>query len=214
MEDTFRHKGLRNRLVQEISAKGITSEKVLKAIGAVPRHFFFDSVFTDQAYADKPFPIGAEQTISQPFTVAFQTQLLDVQPGDKVLEIGTGSGYQAAILAALRTRVFTIERQRELFRKSQQTIALMGYKNINFFYGDGFEGKASYAPFNKIIITCGAPYVPEQLIEQLSIGGVMVVPLDDKKNQVMNRITRLENGKLKYEKFGNFSFVPMLKGTQ
>lgn len=214
MQDSFKHKGLRFRLVQTIRAKGITDELVLTALGKVQRHFFFDSAFEHQAYEDKAFPIGEGQTISQPYTVAFQTQLLQVQPGMKVLEIGTGSGYQAAVLAALRARVYTIERQKELFRRAQQTIDKLQYRNINFFYGDGFLGKPSYAPYDRIIITCGAPYIPDDLILQLAPGGNMVVPLDEGKNQVMYRITKNFDGELAEEKFGNFSFVPMLKGTQ
>lgn len=214
MHDTVRHKGLRNRLIKLIKTKGITDEMVLEAMAKVQRHYFFDSMFINEAYEDKAYPIGEGQTISQPFTVAFQTQLLNVEPGMKVLEIGTGSGYQAAVLAAMRTRVYTVERQKELFRRAQQTIAKLNYKNINFFYGDGFLGKPSYAPYDRIIITCGAPFIPDELMEQLAVNGKMVVPLDEGKGQVMYRITKNADGQLTEEKFGNFIFVPMLKGTR
>lgn len=214
MIDSFRHKGLRHQLVQVIQSKGITNDKVLDAVERVPRHFFFDSIFINQAYEDNAFPIGSGQTISQPFTVAFQTQLLNITPGLKVLEIGTGSGYQAAILAAMSARVYTIERHKELYRNAQQTISKMGYKNIQFFYGDGFQGKEAYAPFDRIIITCGAPSIPEKLISQLAPNGIMIVPVDEGVAQVMYKITFDTNGDLKKEKFGDFSFVPMLKGIE
>lgn len=213
MEDTYRHKGLRAQLVKEIASKGITDEQVLKAVEEVPRHFFFDSAFTEQAYVDKAFPIGAGQTISQPFTVAFQTQLLEVKPGDKILEIGTGSGYQAAILSVLKAKVYTIERQKELFRFSQSIINQMGYKRIVFFYGDGYNGQPSYGPYDKIIITCGAPSLPEKLTEQLKPGGFLVAPIGKGQIQEMCRYIKTENGSLTTEKYGDFSFVPMLKGT-
>jgi protein-L-isoaspartate(D-aspartate) O-methyltransferase len=213
MEDTFRHKGLRQQLVKEIERKGITDPNVLKAINLVPRHFFFDSAFTEQAYDDKPFPIGSGQTISQPFTVAFQTQLLEVNPGEKILEIGTGSGYQAAVLATLKAKVYTIERQKELFRTSQQIIQQMGFKRITFFYGDGYKGQSAYGPYDKILITCGAPTLPEKLIEQLKPGGFLVAPIGKGKVQEMYRFIKKENGSLHEEKYGSYSFVPMLKGT-
>lgn len=213
MEDTYRHKGLRQQLVQEIKRKGITDPEVLNAIDQVPRHFFFDSAFTEQAYDDKPFPIGSGQTISQPFTVAFQTQLLEVSPSEKVLEIGTGSGYQAAVLAFMKAKVYTIERQKELFLRSQQVIHQMGYKRIVFFYGDGYKGQPAYGPYDKILITCGAPSLPENLIEQLKPGGYLVAPIGKGKVQEMFRYIKNEDGSLTEEKYGNFSFVPMLKGT-
>jgi protein-L-isoaspartate(D-aspartate) O-methyltransferase len=213
MQDTYRHKGLRAQLVKEIAGKGITDERVLRAVEEVPRHFFFDSAFTEQAYIDKAFPIGAGQTISQPFTVAFQTQLLEVKPGDKILEIGTGSGYQAAILSVLKAKVYTIERQKELFRYSQNIINQMGYKRIVFFFGDGYKGQPSYGPYDKIIITCGAPSLPEELIEQLRPGGFLVAPIGEGRVQEMHRYVKNENGTLTTEKYGDFSFVPMLKGT-
>lgn len=214
MNDTFQHKGQRNQLVQNISRKGINDEKVLAAIGEVPRHFFFDSAFEEHAYEDKPFPIGSGQTISQPFTVAFQTQLLDVQPAEKVLEIGTGSGYQAAVLAAMRARVYTIERQKELFRFSQQIIAEMGYKRIQFFYGDGYKGKPAYSPYDKILITCGAPFIPQDLIDQLKPGGYLVAPVGEGRVQEMKRLIKDKDGNTTTENHGSFSFVPMLKGFE
>ncbi len=214
MNDTFQHKGQRNQLVQNISRKGINDEKVLAAIGEVPRHFFFDSAFEEHAYEDKPFPIGSGQTISQPFTVAFQTQLLDVQPAEKVLEIGTGSGYQAAVLAAMRARVYTIERQKELFRFSQQIIAEMGYKRIQFFYGDGYKGKPAYSPYDKILITCGAPFIPQDLIDQLKPGGYLVAPVGEGRVQEMKRLIKDKDGNITTESHGSFSFVPMLKGFE
>ena len=214
MEDTFQHKGQRNQLVQNISHKGINDEKVLAAIGEVPRHFFFDTAFAEHAYEDKPFPIGSGQTISQPFTVAFQTQLLDVQPGEKVLEIGTGSGYQAAVLAAMRARVYTIERQKELFRFSQQIIGQMKYKRIQFFYGDGYKGKPAYSPYDKILITCGAPFIPQDLIDQLKPGGYLVAPVGEGRVQEMKRLIKDKDGNITTENHGSFSFVPMLKGSE
>ncbi len=212
MQDTYQHKGMRNQLVNEIAHKGITDEKVLEAMRQVPRHFFFDSAFTEHAYYDKPFPIGSGQTISQPFTVAFQTQLLEVKPGDKVLEIGTGSGYQAAILAAMRARVYTIERHRDLYRQSQQVIEKMGYKKIQFFLGDGYAGKEAYSPYDKIIITCGAPSMPEALLNQLKTGGYIVAPIGKSSIQEMQRWQKEEDGTFNKSSYGNFSFVPMIKG--
>ncbi|ALO16171.1 protein-L-isoaspartate(D-aspartate) O-methyltransferase [Salinivirga cyanobacteriivorans] len=212
MEDTYRHKGMRNQLVKQIAHKGISDEKVLEAVRAVPRHFFFDSAFTEHAYDDKPFPIGSGQTISQPFTVAFQTQLLEVQPGDKILEIGTGSGYQAAILAAMRARVYTIERHRDLYKKSQQIIDKMGFKRIQFFLGDGYEGKEAYSPYDKIIITCGAPFMPEKVLDQLKPGGYIVAPIGEGSIQEMQRWEKQKDGEFVKSSYGNFSFVPMIKG--
>lgn len=206
------HKGLRRKLVDEIRQKGITDERVLEAINTVPRHFFLDSAFVNQAYEDKAFPISVGQTISQPYTVAYQTQLLQLKPFDKVLEIGTGSGYQAAVLSALGAMVFTIERQRQLFDEQRDFPYLRNLPNIKFFFGDGFEGLPSYAPFDKVIITAAAPFIPQKLIEQLKIGGQMVIPVNEGDLQRMLRITKLVNGELKKEEFDLFSFVPMLEG--
>lgn len=209
--DTFRHKGLRNRLVQEIIRKGISDEGVLKAIGSVPRHMFFESSFVQFAYQDKAFPIGAGQTISQPFTVAFQSQILCVKPGQKVLEIGTGSGYQAAILVELGAKVYTVERQRDLYLKSSKKLPQMGYQ-LNFFLGDGYKGLPQYGPFDRILVTAGAPQIPEDLLTQLNIGGIMVIPVGEDV-QVMIRITRISETEFSQEEFGRFEFVPMLRGV-
>ncbi len=209
--DTLRHKGLRNRLVQELSRKGIKVENVLHAIQRVPRHMFFESGFIQFAYQDKAFPIGAGQTISQPYTVAFQSELLNIEKDDRVLEVGTGSGYQAAVLVEMGAKVYTIERQQELFKKSSVLLRKMGYK-LNLFLGDGYKGLPQYAPFDKIIITAGAPFIPEDLLVQLKVGGIMVIPLG-KTQQIMTRVVRKNETEFSKEEFGNFLFVPMLKGV-
>ena len=178
-EDTYRHKGLRKKLIDVLRDKGITDENVLKAINTIPRHYFLDSAFDEIAYEDRAFPIAAEQTISQPYTVAYQTQLLQIKPFDKVLEIGTGSIYQATVLVEMGAKVFTIERQKELFDKTKHFIFKKEYPNLKFFYGDGYEGLPTYGPFDKIIITAAAPFIPPKLIEQLKVGGFMVVPVDE-----------------------------------
>lgn len=211
-EDTYRHKGLRKKLVDSIREKGITDEHVLEALMNIPRHYFLDTALDRIAYEDRAFPIQEGQTISQPYTVAYQTQLLDVKQYDKILEIGTGSAYQASVLAELGANVFTIERQKKLFDLSKVFILRSKYPNIKFFYGDGFEGLPTYAPFDKILITAAAPFIPPKLIEQLKPGGRMVLPLDDEGKQKMIRITKNEDGSLDEETFSNFSFVPMLKG--
>ncbi len=211
-EDTYQHKGLRKQLVQQLRDKGISDENVLNAINNIPRHFFLDSAFDKIAYEDRAFPIGEGQTISQPYTVAYQTQLLNVKPNEKVLEIGTGSVYQASVLAEIGARVFTIERQKKLYDKHRNFIFRNKYPNIKFFYGDGFEGLPTYAPFDKVIITAAAPFIPPKLINQMKTGGVMVIPLDEENVQRMLRITKLEDGSLKEEAFEQFSFVPMLQG--
>jgi protein-L-isoaspartate(D-aspartate) O-methyltransferase len=213
-EDTYRHKGLREKLTEGIRSKGITDEKVLMAIASVPRHFFLDSAFDAEAYVDKAFPIDEGQTISQPYTVAYQSQLLELKPFEKVLEIGTGSAYQAVILAKMGAQVFTIERQKKLFDSNKQFDYLKKYPGIKFFYGDGYEGLPSYAPFDKILITAAAPEIPQKLVEQLKIGGMMVLPLGSGEVQRMMRLTKLSNGALKEEVFDNFSFVPMLVGKK
>lgn len=211
-EDTYRHKGLRKKLVDTVKGKGISDEKVLAAIGNVPRHFFLDSAFDELAYDDRAFPIGEGQTISQPYTVAYQTQLLAVKPFLKVLEIGTGSAYQAVILAEMGAQVYTIERQKKLFDQNKIFAFLKKYPSIKFFYGDGYEGLPTFAPFDRILITAAAPEIPPKLIEQLKPGGLMVIPLGSGEVQRMMRISKLENGALKEEVFDNFSFVPMLGG--
>lgn len=213
LEDTYRHKGLRKKLVDQLRDKGITSELVLEAIYNVPRHFFLDSAFDKIAYEDRAFPIGQDQTISQPYTVAYQTQLLNVHRSEKILEIGTGSVYQACILAEMGAWVFTIERQRKLFDNNKNFSYKAKYPNIKFFYGDGFEGLPTFAPFNKILITAAAPFVPPKLVEQLKTGGLMVLPVgEEKKSQRMLRITKNADGGYDEEWFDYFSFVPMLKG--
>lgn len=213
-EDTYRHKGLRKKLVQGIQQKGISDERVLNAILEIPRHFFLDSAFDEAAYEDKAFPIGEGQTISQPYTVAYQSQLLEVKNFDKVLEIGTGSAYQACVLAEMGAQVFTIERQKKLFDSNKTFQFLKKYPNIKFFYGDGYEGLPTFAPFDKIIITAAAPEIPQKLIEQLKPGGIMVLPLGSGEVQRMMRISKLENGALKEEVFDHFSFVPMIEGKK
>ena len=211
-EDTYRHKGLRKKLVDSIREKGISDERVLQAMMNIPRHYFLDTALEHIAYQDRAFPIGEGQTISQPYTVAYQTQLLDVEDYDKVLEIGTGSAYQAMVLAEMNAQVFTIERQKKLFECNKTFILKSKYPNIKFFYGDGFEGLPTFAPFDKILITAAAPFIPPRLIEQLKTNGVMVIPLDEDGLQKMMRITKREDGSLEEETFSNFSFVPMLKG--
>ena len=212
LQDNYRAKGLRKQLVEQLRTKGITDEAVLAAINEVPRHVFLDSSFVEQAYQDKAFPIGSGQTISQPHTVAFQTQLLQVEKGMKVLEIGTGSGYQACVLAAMGAKVFTIERQRNLYFKTKDILEQLPFR-VKTFLGDGFEGLPSYAPFDRVIITAGAPSLPEVLLQQMKVGGIMVIPLDqvDGEGQTMLRVTKTEDGTLKKESFGDFQFVPMLK---
>ncbi len=207
--DTFRHKGLRKKLVESIRLKGIRDENVLKAIEAVPRHLFFDSGFLEFAYEDKAFPIGAGQTISQPYTVAFQTELLQIKRGDKVLEIGTGSGYQASILYQMGAKVFSIERQRLLFVKAKEQLPKMGY-GVKTFFGDGYKGLPAFAPFDKIIVTAGAPYVPEALTNQLKPGGILVIPLDEGDSQLMTSIQKLPDSTLITTRHGRFRFVPLL----
>ena len=210
MTDTFKHKGMRKRLVEEIKAKGITDEAVLKAIGKIPRHVFMDSSFENFAYQDVPFPIGSGQTISQPYTVGFQSQLLKIKKGDKVLEVGTGSGYQAIVLIELGAKVFSIERQRSLFDRTRKLMTELGYM-AKLFYGDGYKGLPSYAPFDKVIVTAGAPEIPKELLKQLKIGGVMIIPVGGDQGQVMHSITRISETDFEQKTHGDFAFVPMLK---
>ncbi|MBA7511317.1 Protein-L-isoaspartate O-methyltransferase [subsurface metagenome] len=211
MEDTYLHKGLRKKLVEEIKGKGIKDKRILEAINKVPRHLFMDSSFVHFAYKDQAFPIAANQTISQPFTVAFQTQLLDIQKGDKVLEIGTGSGYQAAILLALGAKVYTIERQKALNIGAQNLLPKIGYRP-HFFYGDGFQGLPTYAPFDKVIITAAFNEIPDKLVEQLKVGGKMVLPLGGRGTQIMTLLEKYSEKDYKISEHGAFVFVPMLKG--
>ena len=212
IKDSVLHQGMRKKLVEEIEKKGITDKLVLEAIGKVPRHLFMESGFLNFAYRDQAFPIGAGQTISQPFTVAYQTQLLNVSANDKILEIGTGSGYQAAVIIELGARVFTIERQRELYLKVQQFLPSIGY-NPRFFFGDGYKGLPSYGPFDGIVVTAAAPYIPEDLKNQLKIGGKLVIPVNSEHHQIMTVVSRISENEFDEKHYGNFSFVPMLKGT-
>lgn len=211
-EDSYRHKGLRKQLVEQLRQKGITDERVLEAINNIPRHYFLDSAFDKVAYEDKAFPIAEGQTISQPYTVAYQTQLLEVKPHEKILEIGTGSGYQAMVLAEMGAKVFTIERQKKLFDEHRQFILRKQYAGIKYFYGDGYEGLPTFSPFDKIIVTAAAPYIPPRLIEQLKTRGKMVIPVGDAGAQRMLRITREGDGSIREESFDTFSFVPMVEG--
>ncbi|MGN6194135.1 MAG: protein-L-isoaspartate(D-aspartate) O-methyltransferase [Ginsengibacter sp.] len=211
-DDSYRHKGLRKKLIDSLRDKGITDENVLTAMMNIPRHFFLDTALEHIAYQDRAFPIGEGQTISQPYTVAYQTQLLEVAPYQKILEIGTGSAYQAIVLAEMGASVFTIERQKRLFDHNKNFILRSKYPYIKFFYGDGFEGLPTFAPFDKIIITAAAPFIPPKLLEQLKPGGKMVIPLDDNGKQKMMRITKNSDGSFDEETFSDFSFVPMLKG--
>lgn len=210
MNDTNKHKGLRNQLVKVIKEKGITDRNVLNAIANVPRHLFMDSGFVDFAYQDKAFPIAADQTISQPYTVAFQTELLQIKPNHKILEIGTGSGYQTAVLIEMDAKVFTIERQKELFKKCKYFLPKIGYKPKKLIFGDGYKGLPENAPFDGIIVTAGAPEVPKGLLSQLKIGGRMVIPLGD-ETQIMTLFIRTGDKNFEKHEFGEFRFVPMLK---
>lgn len=211
-EDTYQHKGLRNKLVDLLKEKGITDEKVLAAINSIPRHYFLDSAFDMIAYEDRAFSIGEGQTISQPYTVAYQTQLLQVKKSDKVLEIGTGSIYQSTVLAELGAWVYTIERQKKLYDQQSEFQFRKKYPNIKFFFGDGFEGLPTFAPFDKVIITAAAPFIPPKLIHQMKPGGLMVIPVDEGESQRMLRITKNIDGSYREEAFEQFSFVPMLTG--
>lgn len=210
MKDTFIHKGMRKKLVSTLVEKGITDKAVLEAIGTVPRHLFMDSGFIDHAYVDKAFPIAADQTISQPYTVARQTELLDVQKGDKVLEIGTGSGYQAAVLLELGVILYTIERQNELFKKTNLFLPKIGYRPKKMIFGDGYKGLEEEAPFDGIIVTAGAPFVPEPLLAQLKVGGKLVIPVGEEV-QIMTVFTRKTETEFEKEEYGEFRFVPMLE---
>ena len=211
-EDTYRHKGMRRQLVDIIRNKGISEERVLDAMLRVPRHFFMDSAFDKIAYEDRAFPIAEAQTISQPYTVAYQTQLLDPRPHEKALEIGTGSAYQACILAEMQTQVYSIERQRKLFDANKEFSYLKKYPQLKLFFGDGYEGLPTYAPFDRVLVTAAAPFVPPKLIEQLKPGGKMVIPVGESNVQRMFRISKLQDGSLQEEVFDNFSFVPMVEG--
>ncbi|WP_291779049.1 protein-L-isoaspartate(D-aspartate) O-methyltransferase [Cecembia sp.] len=209
LEDSYRHKGQRRELVKLLKSKGIQNESVLEAINTLPRHFFFDTALDSHAYEDKAFPIGEGQTISQPYTVAFQTELLQIQPGDKVLEIGTGSGYQGTILHLLGAEVHTIEYQKKLYEKTKKFLGKLGIP-LNFYFGDGSQGLPGKAPFDKILVTAGAPIVPKSLLKQLKIGGILVIPVGDKNTQKMLRLIKKTATKIEQEAFDNFAFVPLL----
>ncbi|MDG1509451.1 MAG: protein-L-isoaspartate(D-aspartate) O-methyltransferase [Flavobacteriaceae bacterium] len=210
MKDTSKHQGLRNQLANVLKKKGITNENVLNAVKKIPRHLFIDSSFADHAYQDKAFPIAAEQTISQPYTVAFQSQTLAVSLGDSVLEIGTGSGYQTAVLLELGAIVYTIERQHELFKKTSLFLPKLGYNPKKFIFGDGYKGLKEKAPFDKIIVTAGAPFVPKPLLAQLKVGGMLLIPVGDKK-QIMTLFHRKSPKEFDKQELGDFAFVPMLQ---
>lgn len=218
LEDNYRHKGLRKNLIDYLRKGndqhgGITNEAVLRAMEQIPRHLFLDPAFVEFAYQDRAFQIGCGQTISQPYTVAFQTQLLEIKPYEKILEIGTGSGYQACVLCEMGAKVFTIERQRQLFDKTTKLLSQIGYAP-KMFYGDGYKGLPTFAPFDKIIITCGAPIIPDSLVQQLKAGGKMVIPFGSGKEQEMQRIIKNADGSISIEKHGVFSFVPMLENKE
>ncbi|MDP4601233.1 MAG: protein-L-isoaspartate(D-aspartate) O-methyltransferase [Polaribacter sp.] len=210
MRDTAKHQGLRNQLASVLKNKGITDEKVLDAIRSIPRHLFIDSSFEDHAYQDKAFPIAADQTISQPYTVAFQSQTLQISKGDKILEIGTGSGYQTVVLLEMKAIVYTIERQHELFKKTSLFLPKLGYYPKKFIFGDGYKGLPEEAPFDKIIVTAGAPFVPKPLMAQLKVGGMLLIPVGDQK-QIMTLFIRKSNKEFEKHELGDFAFVPMLE---
>ena len=210
MKDTTRHQGKRRLLVNIVKGKGVTNEKVLAAIAKIPRHFFMDSSFEDHAYQDKAFPIAANQTISQPYTVGFQSELLQVKPGDSVLEIGTGSGYQTAVLCELGAKVYSIERQQKLYKKTKLFLSKIGYRPKYLSFGDGYKGLPEYAPFDSIVVTAGAPYVPKPLLSQLKIGGRLVIPVGDDP-QIMTLYVRTTELQFEKKEFGEFRFVPLLE---
>ena len=210
MRDTSKHQGLRNQLAKSLKNKGISDQKVLDAIRKVPRHLFIDSSFEDHAYQDKAFPIAAGQTISQPYTVAFQSQVLGIRQGDKVLEIGTGSGYQTAVLVAMQAEVYSIERQQELFKKTSLFLPKIGYRPKKLIFGDGYKGFPEKAPFDKVIVTAGAPYIPKALMAQLKVGGKLLIPVGD-LTQTMTLLIRTSPKKFEKHELGDFTFVPMLQ---
>jgi protein-L-isoaspartate(D-aspartate) O-methyltransferase len=210
IEESFRHKGLRKKMVELLMELQITDNKVLEAMSTVPRHLFFEPAFLEFAYENKAFPIAAGQTISQPYTVAFQTQLLEIQKGDKVLEIGTGSGYQTAVLCEVGAKVFSIERQRALYLKAKETLDKLGYR-AKTFYGDGYLGKPAFAPFDKVIVTCGAPFIPQELIKQLKVGGLMVIPVGNEIQKMQLIVKTDEANNYEIQSHGSFKFVPMLE---
>ncbi len=213
MKDTYRHKGLRKKLIDSLKVRGVKNEEILEVMNTIPRHFFLEKAFEEWAYQDKAFPIDCNQTISQPYTVAFQTMLLEVKQREKIMEIGTGSGYQASVLAALGARVYSIERQEPLYKKAKKFLPLIGFPNIRLFFRDGYKGLAEFAPFDKILVTAGATKVPELLKQQLKIGGIMVIPVGPDKVQEMLKITRISETKFKTVSYGDFKFVPFAEGV-
>ncbi len=208
--DNYLHKGKRQKLVNLLQEKGIRDSKVLEAIGNIPRHLFLNSAFLEKAYDDIPFPIGEGQTISQPYTVAFQSQLLEIEKGDKILEIGTGSGYQACVLQEMKAKVYSIEYQKKLFHKTNSLLERLKYDRVRTFQGDGSQGLARFAPYDKILVTCGAPTILDTLLAQLNIGGILVIPSGGREVQVMQRIVKTSETTYKQESFGEFKFVPLL----
>jgi protein-L-isoaspartate(D-aspartate) O-methyltransferase len=210
MQDSFKYKGMRRKLINELREKGISDETILNAFDVIPRHYFLDNAFAEQAYSNMPFQIGAGQTISHPYTVAFQTQLLDIKKGEKILEIGSGSGFQTSVLCEMGAKVFSIERHKSLHLKAKQIVQFLNY-NARLSFGDGYKGLPSFAPFDKIIITCGAPDIPQDLVDQLKVGGIMIIPIGEGKEQQMLRITKVSDTEIVQEEFGVFSFVPMLE---
>jgi protein-L-isoaspartate(D-aspartate) O-methyltransferase len=211
-KDSYKYQGMRKKMIDNLRKKNITSEKILEAMGKIPRHLFLESnsALSEHLYEDKAFQIGAGQTISHPSTVAIQSHLLDITPGEKILEIGTGSGYQTAVLLELGAKVYSIERQQALYEKTRDFLPALGYK-ARFFYGDGYKGLPNYAPFDKIIVTAGAPFIPEALIEQMVIGGIIVIPIGDGKTQKMQVGVKISEKKCEWQEMGNFAFVPMLE---
>ena len=210
LEDSYKHKGMRKALSEELRLKGITDKNVLAAIETVPRHFFFEKAFLNHAYEDKAFPIGEDQTISQPYTVAFQSSILNIKPGEKVLEIGTGSGYQACVLCELKADLYSVEVIPSLHERAKKMLTAMNY-NPKLFLGDGSLGLETYAPFDKIIVTAGAPKIPDSLINQLKVGGLMIIPVGNGKTQEMIRIKKLSDQVIEREDLGKFSFVPLIR---
>jgi len=215
LKDKLENQGMRNKLIKEIENKGIKDQNVLKAMSAIPRHFFLPAGLEHFAYLDKPFDIGEGQTISQPYTVAFQTELLEVKPKIKILEIGTGSGYQAAVLSHMGAEVFTIERIEKLYLKTKELLTVLGYNNIHCFLGDGYEGLEQYSPFDRILITAAIDEIPEKIKRQLAIGGILVAPINNQSGtQIMHKIIRIDENNFNVEYHGSFSFVPMLPGIK
>ena len=211
--DSYRHKGLRKKLVKKLREKGIKDDRILNAVGTIPRHRFIDPAFDDWAYKDVAFPIGSGQTISQPYTVAYQTQLLDIRGKEKVLEIGTGSGYQACVLAEMGVKVYTIERQEKLFKKTYDLLIELGYQRIRTLLGDGYKGAPKFAPFDRILVTAGATEIPQALLDQLKPGGILVIPVGEGETQKMLKVAKDKEGNITEEEFGRFSFVPFLPGV-